>query len=162
MRCLPLSKKTAYAQIFRNIIMNTDNIQNNENGIQSVAENSVYNGPAATDNSSGAATPHVPCWACGKTIDAHDAYCRHCGKGQGSRLPFAYTPFGLFIMFMCIGPFAIYFTARSPAMSRRTKIIFSTVMTVLFCWMCYSGFVRFMERMNEIQQILGTGAMPVF
>lgn len=121
------------------------------------AENAAYSAAAAAGESAG-----TVCWSCKKAIDPQDAYCRHCGKGQGTRLPFAYTPFGLFTMFLCIGPFAIYFVARSPAMSRRAKIIFSSVMTLLFCYMCYSGFVKFMERMNEIQQIFGTGAMPVF
>ena len=66
--------------------------------------------------------PTARCWHCGIQIDAPDHYCRHCGKGQGSRIPWYYHPAGLALLTVtALGPFVLPLVWKSPMIGRRSK-----------------------------------------
>ena len=102
----------------------------------------------------------MTCWKCKKEIDENDAYCRYCGMGQGQHIPFSYTLPGIIICFILLGPFALYFVARTPVMGRSSKIILSIIMLALFCYIAYGAYQKFIAAFQEAQQLLGTG-MPL-
>lgn len=80
--------------------------------------------------------------------------------GQGRFLPFSYTLFGIIICFACLGPFAIYFVAKTPIMGRKSKMILSIIMLAVFCYMAYGICHKLTAAFQEAQQLLGTG-MPL-
>ena len=73
------------------------------------------------------------CWACGTRISAQDNYCRKCGKGQGPFVDWYYKHWGLVLVALGAGPFALYFVWRSPALSRTAKWIYTAVIS-FFTW----------------------------
>lgn len=77
----------------------------------------------------------MKCWNCKKEIDSPDHYCRYCGKGQGKYVPYYYNPIGIWIMFLCLGPFAVFFVYRSPVLSKKKKFIISAIMLSLGIWL---------------------------
>jgi len=54
----------------------------------------------------------IQCWQCGCTIEAKDAYCRFCGKGQGQSVPFRYSHAGIIMFSLLIGPLMYAFNRK--------------------------------------------------
>lgn len=78
------------------------------------------------------------CWKCKEDIGEFDKYCKYCGAGQGENVSFYYKIWGIWILFLFLGPFAIYFVVRSPLIGKWTKWIFSLLMLLLSVWFIYS------------------------
>jgi hypothetical protein len=76
----------------------------------------------------------APCWGCGNNIDAADAYCRFCGRGQGSRVPWQYKHWGVIVITLLgLGPFSLFYLWRSPVISRGAKLAYSAAI-LLATW----------------------------
>ena len=71
------------------------------------------------------------CWSCGAHISAEDNYCRKCGKGQGRFIDWYYKHWGLVLLAIGFGPFALYFIWRSPAVSRNAKRGYTAVILIV-------------------------------
>ncbi|MFA6434723.1 MAG: zinc ribbon domain-containing protein [Elusimicrobiales bacterium] len=78
-------------------------------------------------------TEPYACWSCGAHIPAEDNYCRRCGKGQGPFVDWYYKHWGVVLMLLGAGPFALYFVWRSPVLSRNAKRLY-TAAIALFTW----------------------------
>jgi len=76
-----------------------------------------------------------PCWACGRVIDPQDHYCRHCGKGQADYVPWYYSHWGVCLLILGLGPFALYFVWRSPRMSQQAKYTYTAVIMIITWWL---------------------------
>lgn len=83
------------------------------------------------------------CWICEKPIDDVDAFCRHCGKGQGKNIGWYYHPvaIGLLAIF-ALGPFVIPLIWKSPNLSQKGRLI-GTILVVLMTfymfWCVYTA-----------------------
>lgn len=63
-----------------------------------------------------------PCWSCGAVISGADNYCKKCGVGQGSYLPWRYKHWGvLAVTLLGLGPFSLYYVWKSPVISREAR-----------------------------------------
>jgi hypothetical protein len=88
------------------------------------------------------------CWNCNSTIDAEDTYCRFCGKGQGSAIPFRYTQAGIIILMLLIGPLALPFIMRSPKLDKTARIVYVAINLLITYFMInamidiYGGVLR--------------------
>jgi len=84
----------------------------------------------------------IMCWACGANIDAGDNYCRRCGKGQGGCVRWYYKHWGVLVLTLAMGPFALYFVWRSPVLSRNAKWTYTALIS-LFTWYVAGVFYNF-------------------
>ncbi|MEK7721680.1 MAG: zinc ribbon domain-containing protein [Elusimicrobiota bacterium] len=83
-----------------------------------------------------------PCWACGAAISPGDNYCKNCGKGQDSYVPWRYKHWGVIVSALFgLGPFSLFFLWRSPVISRIAKIIY-TGFILLLTWFAIYFFYR--------------------
>jgi len=81
------------------------------------------------------------CWACGSGISSEDNYCKKCGKGQGSFVPWYYKHWGIVIITLFgLGPFSLYFIWRSPVISRNAKWLYTALIAGLTL---YAGSVLY-------------------
>lgn len=94
------------------------------------------------------------CWKCKKDIEEADNYCRYCGAGQGGHISFYYKAWGAWILFLFIGPFALYFVLRSPVIGKAAKWVTSVLMVLLFVWFCYSFTMAVKNLMDMTEQLL--------
>ncbi len=99
------------------------------------------------------------CWKCKADIGDFDNYCKYCGTGQGKHVSFYYKIWGMWLLYLFIGPFAIYFVVRSPVIGKWTKWIFSLIMVLLFCWFSYKLVV---ELKNIADIYLSLLDMPLY
>ncbi len=79
------------------------------------------------------------CWSCGSHMSPEDNYCRKCGKGQGPFVDWYYKHWGLIVLILGCGPFALYFVWRSPVVSLNAKRVYTAVI-LLFTWYTISAF----------------------
>lgn len=68
-----------------------------------------------------------PCWACGRMLEPQDRFCRYCGKGQGDSAAWYYKHWGIIVLLLGLGPFALYFVWRSPVITRGAKLVYSAI-----------------------------------
>lgn len=92
-----------------------------------------------------------PCWSCGRVLDPQDRYCRYCGKGQADSAAWYYRHWGIVVLLLCLGPFALYFVWRSPAISGAAKLVYAVIGVALTLylvhalytlWNFYSAFLN--------------------
>jgi len=108
-----------------------------------------------TDNLPGG-TARRPCWSCGAMIDSLDNYCRKCGKGQDTHVPWQYTHWGVIVITLLgLGPFSLIYVWRSPVISRNGKITY-TGFILLFTWYVVNSLYRIL---NAYQAVLGGAGM---
>ena len=75
-----------------------------------------------------------PCWSCGAVIGGADAYCKKCGKGQDSNVPWQYKHWGIVaITLLGLGPFSLIYVWRSPVLSRNARLAYTGAI-VLLTW----------------------------
>lgn len=99
------------------------------------------------------------CWKCKTDIGDFDNYCKYCGAGQGRHISFYYKAWGVWLLYLFIGPFALYFVLRSPVIGKWAKIVFSAIMIILFIWFSYS-FVKALKQVADIY--LSLLNMPIY
>jgi hypothetical protein len=84
-------------------------------------------------------------------LEPQDRFCRYCGKGQGDSAAWYYKHWGIVVMLLCMGPFALFFVARSPVISRNAKFAYTAVAAVFTLyllrafysvWNFYSSFLN--------------------
>ncbi len=100
----------------------------------------------------------VECWHCRRKIHDIDNYCRHCGKGQGSHIPWSYKPLGIVVMTLCLGPFALWYVWRSPALGRGTKWIFTGAITAITVYLAIAFYKFYTIAMS---MLFGGGSLSV-
>ncbi len=97
------------------------------------------------------------CWSCKAVIAAEDSYCRVCGKGQGSHVPWQYKHWGIIVITLFgLGPFSLFYLRRSPVISRNAKFGYTAVILLLTLFVLdriYKAWVVF-------QALLGS--LPVY
>ncbi|MDR0953082.1 MAG: zinc ribbon domain-containing protein [Elusimicrobiota bacterium] len=98
----------------------------------------------------------IPCWYCKTPIDQTDNYCRYCGKGQGKRIPFYYRHWGVWFLFLFIGPFNLWFIYRSPLISKRWKLIDTALILFVSAWFFWL-FYRAVSNITNMYTTLLTG-----
>lgn len=94
------------------------------------------------------------CWKCKEDIGEFDNYCRYCGAGQGKHISFYYKPWGVWLLYLFLGPFALYFVLRSPVIGKAAKWVNTVLMIGFFCWFCYSFTVAVKNIMDMYTQLL--------
>ena len=93
-----------------------------------------------------------PCWSCGAVISRGDNYCKKCGKGQGTYVPWQYKHRGVIILTLFgLGPFSLFFVWRSPVLSRNAKLAY-TGFILLFTWYAVNSFYK---AWTVFQSVLG-------
>lgn len=92
------------------------------------------------------------CWRCKSDIGEFDNYCKYCGAGQGAHLPFYYKNFGIIILFLCIGPFALWFVWKSPALTKTTRWVY----TIIMLGLTYFASYKFYQTIVHIKEIYDT------
>jgi hypothetical protein len=94
------------------------------------------------------------CWGCGEAVDPQDSYCRHCGKGQGERVPWQYSHWGIIVLTLAaLGPFSLYYLWRSPAISPQAKWGYTAAILLLTAFIAN----RFYKLWQVYQAVLGGG-----
>ena len=89
---------------------------------------------ARFDNAPGRAA----CWACGAPVEAADNYCRSCGKGQGARVPWYYSHWGVILLTLLgLGPFSLFYVWRSPLISRGGKLAYTAAISLATAFVVY-------------------------
>ncbi|MDR1684142.1 MAG: hypothetical protein LBR90_01590 [Elusimicrobiota bacterium] len=80
------------------------------------------------------------CWKCKQPIDTADNYCRRCGAGQGKHVAFYYKHWGVWLLFLLIGPFNLIFVWLSPVISGKFKLVYTIVFMALSAWLGYAFY----------------------
>ena len=96
------------------------------------------------------------CYKCQKEIEAQDNYCRYCGAGQGSHIPWYYKIWGVWILFFLIGPFCLWFLYQSPSKNNTAKIINALIITVVSVILIYK-FCIALKGIMEIYSMAFSG-----
>jgi hypothetical protein len=82
------------------------------------------------------------CWGCGRPIGPEDAYCRFCGRGQGTHVPWQYKHWGVITLTLLgLGPFSLFYVWRSPVISRGAKQVY-TALILLATYYVVAQFYR--------------------
>jgi hypothetical protein len=90
------------------------------------------------------------CWSCKSPVEAADRYCRHCGSGLGAFLPWYYQPWGLGVLALfAMGPLVLPMLWKSPAVSRRGKLIGTFLLGLLTLWLV-KGFYNLVQSVNSV------------
>jgi len=96
-----------------------------------------------------------PCWKCKRPIDDSDRYCRWCGMGQGSRMPWYYQHWGIILVMLMVGPFALINVFLSPLIVKKSKIVYTIIIllfTALLVWQFYKFAVTMNNTYNDLLQ----------
>jgi len=92
------------------------------------------------------------CWNCGEAVSAGDNYCKKCGKGQGSKVPWQYKHWGVIALTLLgLGPFSLFYIWRSPVISRKAKIAYTGAIFLLTWFVINSIYSLW----NSVQAMLG-------
>ena len=101
--------------------------------------------------------PQVACVRCGKSIDADDVHCRHCGWRQGAGDAWYYgTAWIALLAFLVIGPFALILVWKSTRMGAGAKkvltalIVVSTVVSIYYFYQLIILLLAEMVKLNEV------------
>lgn len=99
------------------------------------------------------------CGRCRKSIDADDAYCRHCGARQAAGDNWYYsTAWIAFLAFVVIGPFALILVWKSTRMGVVTKMVMAAlivVYTVVLSYYFYETIILLLAAMAELNEVMG-------
>ncbi|MBO4707656.1 MAG: hypothetical protein J5594_03765 [Elusimicrobiaceae bacterium] len=90
------------------------------------------------------------CWKCKSDIGEFDNYCKYCGAGQGSHIPFYYRHIGIILLFFILGPFNLYFVWRSPSLKIVAKTIYTIIFLALTGWFCYKTYLLFLQAQSML------------
>lgn len=83
----------------------------------------------------------MTCWSCGATIDDQDNFCRRCGMGQGSHLPYYYKPFAIVLLtIFALGPFALPLVWKTPRWKKNGKLIASALVLLYTAWLVWTVY----------------------
>jgi len=96
------------------------------------------------------------CWKCKRPIDESDNYCRHCGVGQGGRAPWYYQHWGIILVMLMVGPFALINVFASPLIGKKAKLIY-TIIILAFSAFLFWELYRFVVQMNNTVNSLLNG-----
>ena len=91
------------------------------------------------------------CWRCKKEIDGTDNFCRRCGAGQGSHVPWHYRLWGILFLTFCLGPLALPYVIRSPLLSKTAKWVLSVliiIFTIVLVVLVYVAIKRTFDMVN--------------
>ena len=96
----------------------------------------------------------IKCWHCSGSIEAKDAYCRYCGKGQGQSVPFRYTHAGMIVFSLLVGPLTLPFIWKSPKIGKKGKIgyIMMNLLITLFMLSLVFGIYSSINR--QVQETI--------
>jgi hypothetical protein len=101
-------------------------------------------------------TDSVPCWACGARIEPSDAYCRRCGKGQGSRIPWYYRNWGIAVSSLLgLGPFGLILVWRSPALGPKARWAWTAAILLLTGCVVLQIYRAYCEVMRQLPELMG-------
>jgi hypothetical protein len=96
----------------------------------------------------------TPCWHCGCTIEAGDAYCHYCGRGQGLSVPFRYTHAGIIVFSLLIGPLTLPFIWKSPKLGKKARMVY-LIMNLLITFFMLSMVVGIYGSVNrQVQETM--------
>jgi len=101
----------------------------------------------------------IHCWNCSGTIEAGDAYCRYCGKGQGQSVPFRYTHAGIIVFSLLIGPLTLPFIWKSPKLSKKVRIgylMMNLLITFFMLSMVFGIYGSVNRQVQETMKIINT------
>ena len=98
------------------------------------------------------------CPKCAKTSDDTDNYCRFCGRRLTGSVPFYHKPAGIWLMFLFIGPFALWFVFRSTVLSKREKFIYAIIMSAVSVWLINAVWVKTKEVLDMYSQLFNMRA----
>lgn len=99
----------------------------------------------------------IQCWHCSGSIEAGDAYCRFCGKGQGQSVPFRYTHAGMIVFSLLIGPLTLPFIWKSPKIGTRGRIgylMMNLLITLLMLSMVFGIYNSVNRQFQETMKII--------
>jgi len=96
----------------------------------------------------------IKCWHCSGTIEAGDAYCRYCGKGQGQSVPFRYTRAGMIVFSLLIGPLTLPFIWKSPTIGRKVRIAYIMMNLLITFFMLSLVFGIYRSVNHQIQDTM--------
>ena len=96
----------------------------------------------------------IKCWQCSGTIEAGDAYCRYCGKGQGQSVPFRYTHAGIIIFSLLIGPLTLPFIWKSPKIGREVRIAYILMNLLITFFMLSLVFGIYNSINRQVQETM--------
>ena len=102
------------------------------------------------------------CWNCRGTIDANDAYCRHCGKGQGQSVPFRYTHAGMIVLSLLIGPLTLPYIWKSPIVGRNGRIAYllaNLLITFFMLSMVFGIYNSVNHQVQDTMKIINQSGM---
>ena len=103
------------------------------------------------------------CRHCNSSIDAKDAFCRCCGKGQGASVPFRYTHAGIIVLTLLFGPVALPFIWKSPKIGQKSRVAYLlmnlliTAFMVIFLTGIYGNIDRQVRETMKIIEQTGIG-----
>ena len=104
--------------------------------------------------------PQVACVRCGKSIDADDVHCRHCGRRQGVGSAWYYsTAWIAFLAFFVIGPFALILVWKSTRMGAVAKKVLTAlivVSTVVSIYYFYQLIILLLAEMVKLNEVMGS------
>jgi hypothetical protein len=105
----------------------------------------------------------IKCRYCQRSIEAQDLYCRYCGKGQNTSIPFRYTHAGIIVFTLLFGPVALPFIWKSPKIGQKGRIVYLlinllvTVCMISFLIGIYGSINRQMQETMKILEQTGIG-----
>ncbi|MFA6029202.1 MAG: hypothetical protein WC969_05050 [Elusimicrobiota bacterium] len=105
-------------------------------------------------------TPPLPtlCWGCSRSIDAQDAYCRFCGRGQGEHVAWYYKPWGIAVCtFFGLGPFGLALVWMSPVLSKRAKAVSAGLILLFSLWLARGV----MNMIHAVSAALAGAGLPL-
>lgn len=94
------------------------------------------------------------CPRCKKEIDNSDNFCRFCGERQGECTAWYYTLWGVWVLFLLIGPFCLWFLYKSPTKNKTAKFINAIILTGLSVAMCYQFYISLKKISDFYSQLV--------
>lgn len=93
---------------------------------------------------------YVQCPFCAEEIRSAAVKCKHCGErvDGANTAPVYFRPLGMFIAFLCVGPFMLPLLWWNPNYSRSTKLVITlavVVITGVLTWSTMSGVEEIMD-----------------
>ncbi len=99
------------------------------------------------------------CSRCRKSIDADDAYCRHCGARHAAGDDWYYsTAWIAFLAFVVIGPFALVLVWKSTRMGAVTKKVMTVLIvayTLVLSYYFYETIILLVETLARLNEVMG-------